>query len=127
MKTLKNHLKVVALFLSVLILLQGCTVYKSSSVSLEQAEQNQSKVKVITKNNEKLKFMRIGIENGNYYGIKKKNGVIVNTPLDQDFINIINEKNKTLSTILTIAIPVVIIGGILGIMIADDLSDWGAN
>ena len=117
MKTLKNHLKVVTLFFSVLILLQGCTVYKSSSVSLEQAEQNQSKVKVITKNNEKLKFKSIGIENGNYYGVKISNeGVIENIPLDQDFINIINEKNKTLSTIISIAIPVVIIAGLFGIL-----------
>ena len=56
----------------------------------------------------------------------QKNGVIVNTPLDQDFINIINEKNKTLSTILTIAIPVVIIGGILAIAVVDSLSNWAS-
>lgn len=40
MKTSTRHLKGVALFFSVLMLLQGCTVYKSSSVSLEQAVQN---------------------------------------------------------------------------------------
>ena len=122
MKTLKKQFKSVALILSMLILFQGCTVYKSASVTLEHAVQNDSKVKVITKNNEKLKFMRIGIENGNYYGVKKSNGVILKTPLDQDSINIINEKDKTLSTILSIAIPVVIIGGALAILAVNSVN-----
>ena len=118
MKTLKKQLKIVALFLSALIFFQGCTVYKSVPISLEQAVQNESKVRVRTNSNEKLKFMRIGIENGNYYGVKKSNGVIVNTPLDQDVIDTINEKDKTLSTVLSIATPLVIIG-VLGYIVVD--------
>jgi len=65
MKTLKKQFKSVALILSMLILFQGCTVYKSVPISLEQAVQNESKVKVETKDNRTMKFNRIGIENGN--------------------------------------------------------------
>ena len=119
MKTIKIHLKVAALFFTVLILLQGCTVYKSVPISLEQAVQNESKVRVRTNSNEKLKFNRIGFEDGKYFGVKKSNNVIVKTPLDQNFINIINEKDKTGSTILSIAIPLVIIG-VLGVIVVDE-------
>jgi len=94
-----------------LILFQGCTVYKSVPISLEQAVQNESKVRVKTKSNEKFKFDRIGVEDGSFYGVKKSNNVLIKTPLNQDFIDSINEKNKTLSTVLSIAIPVVIIFG----------------
>lgn len=114
MKTSTRHLKVVALLFSALILLQGCTVYKSVPVSIEQAVQNESKVKVVTKTNEKFKFSRIGIEDGNYYGMKQSKGLIVKTPLDQNFINTINEKDITWSTILTIALPVgILVAGIV--------------
>jgi hypothetical protein len=116
MKTIKKHLKSVALILSMLIFFQGCTVYKSVPVSIEQAAQNDQKVKVITKSNEKLKFNRIGVEDGNYYGVKKSNGVVVKKPLDQNFINTIKEKDKTLSTILSIGIPLGIVMGVLGII-----------
>jgi hypothetical protein len=116
MKTIKKHLKSVALILSMLIFFQGCTVYKSVPVSIEQAAQNDQKVKVITKSNEKLKFNRIGVEDGNYYGVKKSNGVVVKTPLDQNFINTIKKKDKTLSTILSIGIPLGIVMGVLGII-----------
>jgi len=123
MKSSKIKLKFIALLFSILILFQGCSVYKSVPISLEQAVQSESKVRVKTKTNEKLKFMRIGIENGNYYGVKKNKGVIVKTPLDQDFINRINEKDKILSTVLSIAISVVVLVVIWGIGLAVVLND----
>ena len=109
MKTLKKQFKSVALILSMLILFQGCTVYKSVPISLEQAVQNESIVRVKTKSNEKFKFDRIGVEDGSYYGVKKSNNVLIKTPLDRDLIDTINEMNKTLTIVLSIAIPVLII------------------
>ncbi len=122
MKAIKTHLKTVALIFAALILFQGCTVYKSVPISLEQAVQNESKVRVKTKSNEKFKFNRIVVEDGSFYGVKKSNNVVNKTPLDQDFIYTINEKDKTLSTILSIAIPVVIIGGALAILVFNSLN-----
>jgi len=114
MKTTTRHLNVLALFFSALIFFQGCTVYKSTPVSIEQAVQNESKVKVTTKGNEKFKLNRIKIEDSNYYGYNAKERI----PLDQNNIDTIKEKNKTLSTVLSIVIPFVTIIGLLGILVA---------
>ena len=116
MKITKRHLNVLGLFFSALIFFQGCTVYKSTPVSIEQAIQNESKVKVITKSNERLKFNKIGIEDGKFYGEKQSKGLIVKTPLNENFINKINEKDKTWSTIISIGMPLVIVFGVLAIV-----------
>ncbi len=91
MKTIKKQFKSIALVLSMLILFQGCTVYKSVPISLEQAVQNDSKVRIKINTNEKFKFNQIGMEDGNYYGVKIRNSVFVKTPLDQNNIKTINE------------------------------------
>ena len=121
MKTLKIHLKTAALFFSILIFFQGCTVYKSIPISIQQAVQNGSKVSVKTNTNEKLKFSRIIIADGKYFGVKKTNY----TPLDENIINTVNEKDKTLSTILSIATSLVIIGVILLIAVDASLGSYG--
>ena len=46
MKAIKIHLKAVALFFSILIFFQGCTVYKSTSVTLEEAVRADTKVRI---------------------------------------------------------------------------------
>jgi hypothetical protein len=107
--------KTIALILSMLILLQGCTVYKSASVSLEQAALEENKVRLETKSGEKLKFIRIGVENGNYYGVKKVKGDKAlnykTVPLETNYIKNVKLKDETLSTILTIVTPIVFILG----------------
>ena len=115
MKIIKKQFKSVALILSMLILFQGCTAYKSASVTLDEASKSEGKVKVHTTTNETLKFKRIGIENGNYYGVKKIKGDLVKVPLDKTKLNKIKVKDDTMSTIMTIALPVVIIGAGLGV------------
>ena len=73
MKTLKAHLKVVALFLSVLILLQGCTVYKSANVTLDEAVRADAKVRIEKKNGERLKYFKVVVlDDGNYWQKKRK-------------------------------------------------------
>lgn len=115
MKTLKNHLKVVTLFFSVLILLQGCTVYKSASVTLDEAYRTTGEARVKTNDNKTQTFVRIGVDDGEYYGVKKNKGKYDKIPLDEKDIDKIKLKNYTLSTILIIggtiiAVAVVIIG-----------------
>ena len=60
------------------------------------------KVKVKTLNGEKLKFERIGINNGNFYGVKKAKGEMLRTPLSEEMIVSIKEKDETSSTIVTV-------------------------
>lgn len=115
MKTLKAHLKVVAFFFSAAILFQGCTVYKSSGVSFDEAVKAETKVRVEKKNGEKVKYFRVVVlDDGNYYGKKKEKWFFSNILIDEDSIEKIQIKDKQASTIWTIAIPVVIVGSIIG-------------
>ncbi len=113
MKAIQTYFRIIALFFSALIFFQGCTVYKSANVTLEEASKSENKVKIRTKTNETFKFKRIGIENVNYYGVKKVKGEMTKISLDSNFIESIKEKDRTMSTILTVAIPVAIIVGAL--------------
>ncbi len=119
MKTIKIQLKVVALFFSVLILLQGCTVYKSASVTLDEAYRTTGKARVKTNDNITQTFIRIGVEDGEYYGVRKIKDKKVKFPLDEKDIQNVRLKNYTLSTILTIVgVPIVVGGGLLLLLIA---------
>ena len=117
MKTLKKQFKSVALILSMLILLQGCTVYKSANVTLEEAVKADTKVRVRTNDHQTLKFKNIEVENGIYYGLMNFKNRWVKTQINEDNIEKLQVKDKRLSSIITFGIPVIIIG-IIAIEIA---------
>ncbi len=125
MKTIKIHLKIVAFLISLMILLQGCTVYKSTTASLEEVSKSQTKAKVLTTNNEILKFKRIDFIDGKYLGVISNdmeiNPKINFMPLDENNIQSIKVKDKTTSLIINIGVPIVVLGGILWI-VADSVS-----
>jgi hypothetical protein len=127
MRTLKVHLKVVALFFSVLILFQGCTVYKSASVTLDEASKSNTHVRVKTFDNQSLKFSRIEVVNNKIHGIKIHNGFTSITPIEKDNIEKIQLKDKTMSTFLSFTIAGVIAAGIWGVIVADDLHNMYSN
>jgi len=109
MKAIKQHLKQVALILSMLILFQGCTIYKSTPVSIDEASRMDNAVRVITTNNEKLKYDKIIKENGSYYSVKKERTADVIAPIDALQIKEVKVKDKTATGILTlVSIPLVI-------------------
>ena len=122
MKTINKQLNLISLILSVTILFQGCSVYRSNQISLEQAAAKESKVKIVSKNNNIDKFLRIILEDGHYYGLKRINGKTLKFPLNEDYIHTIKEKDKTTSTILTIALPV---GAVVTLfLISQDAFEW---
>lgn len=110
MKALKKWFKIIALFFTALILLQGCVVYQNTSVSLEQAVQEQKPAKVNTIPNETYYFKQIGIEDGLFYGLKKVKGESVKIPIDNNEVYkvFLHSKSKsTWATIAVIAVPVI--------------------
>ena len=109
MKKLKKYLKLISLLLALVVLLQGCTVYKSTSITLSDAAQNESKVKLEPKNGKIIKFKKIIFEDGVYYGIEEKNGSTFKISLNENDISSIREKNKVASTFLTVGVISVII------------------
>ena len=109
MKVIKNQIKSIALMLSMLILLQGCTVYKSANVTLEEAVMSDAKVRIKTNDHQTLKFKKIEVENENYYGLIYFKNTWVKTELNEDNINKIQLKNKAVSAVLNIFVPLAII------------------
>jgi hypothetical protein len=116
MKITKRKIKSIAKVLAILILFQSCvTVYKSGSLTLEEANDRYIKTKVVTKSGEKLKFKNIEFEKGIYYGVKKIKRQIVKIPLDQEVISEIKIKNRTLSTIVNIPLVFVYVVIVTGL------------
>jgi len=126
MKTIKIHLRIMAIFLSALMLLQGCTVYKSANVTLEEAVKSENRIKVKTKYNQTLKFKRIEVENGHYYGLKYIYGKMIKTQIVKENVEKIQLKDKTLSTILSIGIPPIIIIGVIAYALRDGIRVHGS-
>ncbi len=98
MKTLKTYFKTISYLLTFLILLQGCTVYKKQNISLEQAAAIKDKVKLVTKENEKQKYLYVTTINQEYYGIKKVNSELTKIPLQEENLEIVRTEDKVAST-----------------------------
>jgi uncharacterized protein YceK len=115
MRTLKVHLKGVALFFSVLILFQGCvTVYKSANVTLEEAVRADTKVRITTNDNQTMKYLNITKINQEYFGIKKVHGDLTKIPIQKEDIEIVRIKNKPMSTIVG---ALVFLGGFIVVVV----------
>jgi hypothetical protein len=122
MKTTTRHLKVVALFFSVLILFQGCTVYKNQNISLDQAAATKDKVKIVTKNNQTVKYLNITKINQEYFGFKKVNGDLTKIPIQKEDIEIVRIKDKPMSAVVGV---LTFLGGLIvatavGVLISGD-------
>ena len=70
-------------------------------------------------------FNRIEVEDGKYFGVKKVKGEILNFVLNEDNLSRISLKDKTLSTVLSIAIPLLIIGVLVVIVVDESLGSYG--
>ena len=115
MKTTKWNIKSIAKVLAILMLFQSCvTVYKSGSLTLEEANDRYIKTKVVTISGEKLKFKNIEFKEGNYYGVKKEKRQVIKIPLFQEAISEIKIKNRTLSTIVNIPLVFVYAMTVIG-------------
>ena len=132
MKKTSQHLKRIALLLIFLMTLQSCSIYYSKTASIDEAIQSDNKVKVITSTNDTYKFVKIQRENDQIYGVVKKGNKTAETLSDLGLIKNSDEKtvtifleditvkelylkNKGASTAVTVAIPVVVVGVLVGI------------
>ncbi|WP_242091713.1 hypothetical protein [Aestuariivivens sediminicola] len=107
---MKRHLKVLARFLALLILIQGCSIYKQVSPPYEEAMKHNARVRVKYPHHQAVKFNSIEVIEDNIYGVKKVSGKTVKTLVNVEKAKKIQVKDKTASIIVSIAIPVVLIG-----------------
>lgn len=115
MKTFKTNICAISLLLSALTLLQSCVAYKQGTYTLEEASRTETKVKLKTIDNETLKFKKIEFINDKYYGVIKINGLSNMVEIESARIKYAKLQDKTMSTVLTIAVPVIVLGGIIGL------------
>ena len=117
---MKRHLKTVACFLALLILIQGCSIYKQVSPPYEEAMKHNIKVRVEYPDQYPVKFIRIEIIDDDLYGVKKVKGKIEKIIINEEKAEKIMVKDKTLSWIVSIGVSITIIG-VLSWAIADGI------
>ena len=117
MRKLKKSLKIIALFLSGLILMQGCSTYKTP-VTLQQAAQQEKAVKIVTIDDDTYKYKYIVYEDGQFYGIKDNPGEAVKFPINSEEVTDVLIKGKTMPDwVLYVLIGVLAVGTILAIVV----------
>ena len=116
MKTIIKLTKSITALLIMLMMLQSCTVYKRGNIRLEQVVQNENKVKIEMSSNEKLKFKKVVLEKGDYYGIKKIKGKNKRVPIDMEQIMGIKEKDNFTSVLGTVGTVLLATIGILALV-----------
>jgi len=117
-------LRNIAWFLTTLMLFQSCVVYHKTPTTLEKASKEHIKTKITNAEGETSIYKYITYEDGVFYGVSKKSGELVKTPLDERYINKLLIKNKSASTWVTVAVIAVpiIAFGIAIIVAMDDFS-----
>lgn len=80
---------------------------------MEQAAIKEQKVKILTKSGRSLKFKKIKKTKDQYYGVRKKHDDSKNIRLIENDVESIEIQDKTLSTIYTIVLPLVLVGGLV--------------
>lgn len=142
MKIIRIYLRKISMFLIFLMTLQSCVVYHSKIATIDEALQSNNKVKIITDSNDIYKLHKLKREDGQIYGVIKKGSETAERLSDQGLmkysdskyetilledgkIKEVHLKNKTLSTMLTISIPVVGIAVLLVVLYNTASNDIG--
>lgn len=73
MKTTNSNLKLIAVLLSIILLFQSCKVYHNKTVTIDDALHFPKNIKVVSATKDIYKFKSLQKEEGEIYGIVKKN------------------------------------------------------
>ena len=114
----------ICFLLAFTLVMQSCSVYKKTSVNLEEAYNSDTKVLIVKIDNTKLKFNRIKQNEGNYYGTLKTKGHMENVPLIASDLKTIRVLDKTTTTIGNVAIIIGSVGIVFLVIAAIELSNW---
>lgn len=107
MKTNNHFRKLLTITLVLILVLQGCRVYKHKESSLQEAVTEQKRVKIKTTDGKTLKYKRVYKEDGQYFGTKKVYGVMESEPIDSEKIENVRLHNQALSIIYGIVVGTV--------------------
>lgn len=144
MKSSTKHFRFLSSILCLIFLIQSCSIYRTESISLQQAEELNKDVRITTKNGDKLKFKSIEEEGGDYFGltrlksktskelqkmglIGRETGKLYAFGLETLNIQKIQEKNKTVSTLGTVGLVITGIFVIILIVAAISFGNGGIS
>ncbi len=99
-----RKIKLAILLMASLVLFQSCRVYHKANVSIDEAVKSEKRARLMTKEGEKLKFIKIIEDNGNYYGLKFKSANVLIQP---DNIDSLRLHDRTMSIIYGTIIAIV--------------------
>jgi len=115
MKTIKNQLKVVAIFLSAILLFQSCVANYSGSYTLMEAYNSKRATRITTVNNDKFEYSKIDTLNGQFVGQKyTSDNQLVNEPFSTKAITKIELKRTKESSSKE---GLIILGAIVGVVL----------
>lgn len=123
MKSIKIHLKTIAVFLSVILLFENCSSTYSGSYSLMDAYNSKRETRITTKNHEKFEYSKIDTINGKYVGQKFSNNQLVSAPLDTKAITRVElkkTKEESNDGLLGVILGIVIAAGFILSFFIDD-------
>ena len=119
-----TNLKWIAVLFSSLMLFQSCKVYHNKTATIDEVIESQERVKVKTNEDESYEFDRLQREDNLIYAYTKirsrtaeklsdkgLDGKFIKIQLLEENIKEYHIHNKSLSTIINIAMPVIIICG----------------
>lgn len=115
------HMNRIALSLASLMLFQSCVVYHKTPKSLDEASRLRTTTRITNHTGVTDKYDFILYEDGMYYGVFKdfdERGKWVKTPLQESEIEVVQTKNKTASTLITIGlitVPVLTLVGVIAV------------
>lgn len=108
----------------------GCSVYHPETVSVEEAINSQNRIKVETTDNSVFELKELRRENGQLYGITGRNSDAaklmynrqqirernnMKIAFTEDEIRAIHLKNRKMSNIVNVGVPIVGAAGLLGL------------
>ncbi|MFH4967756.1 hypothetical protein V8G61_06070 [Gaetbulibacter sp. M240] len=105
MKSLKYHIRSYASLLATLVLFQSCVVYRAEPKTLSEASEEFIRTKVVMNDGSIMTYNKIMAENGKFYGVKNYK----RTELNEADVKRVRIKNRTMSTVLTYGIPLILI------------------
>ena len=110
----KKKVQPIGLALIALVLFQGCRVYSKEHTTLDKAVDTRKRVKMITSNGQKLKYQKIVLDNGSYYGVQNVKGKDVRMRIEPASVESLHLHNKTMSIIYGTGIGFIITGVVSG-------------
>ncbi len=95
------------LFLALMMLIQGCRVYKKETMTLEDASAANVAIKLKKNNGEEMTFTRIEKIDGEFFGIQESSQKIVQVPLKEEDIKELRLHNKAMSSVLGLGLGII--------------------